>query len=70
MGARRRPRLRLYYRAGGVGAYCRHRGMVVPNYRDHYPSYLTSWIHSAPAGTLVPRVGMQGSNGVFGMLIR
>jgi hypothetical protein len=26
------------------------------------PSCLISWIHSGPAGTFVPRVGMHGSN--------
>jgi hypothetical protein len=31
------------------------------------PSCLISWIHSAPSGTLVPRLGMQGSNGDLSM---
>ena len=36
--------------------------------RRRYPSYFTSWNHSALVGTALPTVGMQNSN--LGMVLR
>jgi len=36
---------------------------------SYKPSCLISWIHSGRSGTVVPRVGMQGSNADLGMRV-